>query len=73
MSIAEIRKEHGVPAKAGMTVVVKTGEHAGECAVILGEDSALKGYLKIRDASGRRKLLWWCRAHPASLEYPKNG
>lgn len=69
VNIAAIRKEHGVPAKAGMVVVVKSGEHRGEQAIILGADRNLPGYLKIRDASGRRKLLWWRRVHPTELEY----
>lgn len=69
MSIADIRKEHGVPAKAGMTVVVKVGDHCGQRAVILGEDKDIKGHLKIRDATGRRHIVWWRRIHPTHLEY----
>lgn len=69
MNIEQIRKKYNVPAKTGMVVTVKTGEFAGQRAVILSADKDEPGYLKIRDASGRHKCLWWRRAHPESLEY----
>lgn len=69
MKIAEIRKAFDVPAKPGMKVRVKSGDRAGCEAVILGADTLVDGYLKIRDATGSRNLRWWRRIHPTALEY----
>lgn len=73
MNIAEIRKAHNVPAKAGMVATIKTGDFAGQLCVILGADKDVDGYLRVRDATGSRRSKWWRRIHPTHLEYPTDG
>lgn len=68
MNIADIRKTYDVPAKAGMTAKIKTGDRAGESCVIIGADKQVDGYLKIRDKGGYR-AKWQRRIHPQNLDY----
>ena len=65
MSMADIRKTHGVPAKRGMRVRFKSGAWAGRTGVIRRAHSS--GWLVVTDKPGR--YVWYTTVHPMGLEY----
>jgi hypothetical protein len=66
VSMAQIRKMYGVPAKRGMRVKAKVGPAAGHFGYIRNSKN---GWLTVTDtASGR--YGWWGRFHPSDIEFP---
>lgn len=66
MSMSQIRRMYGVPAKRGMRVRPKVGPAVGQLGYIR---NSKHGWLTVTDtATGR--YGWWGRFHPADVEYP---
>lgn len=66
MSMSEIRKAYGVPAKRGMPVRIKAGRWAGRSGFIRGSNLSQRLYV-VDVEKGR--YGWWGQYHPKDLEY----
>lgn len=66
MGMAYIRKTYGVPAKRGMQVKPKVGDHMKRTGTILSATSS--GRLVVAERAGSLRL-WWGVFHPNDLAY----